>query len=504
MSSSDDQAEARLYAYRRALAVNPRDMDALVNSGAVLHGLGRFEEALAFYDAAIAVDAAYVLCLVNRALTLHALDRFAEAVTTLDYAAMLAPDDPEVPLNRGHAHLAMGNLDQALADFARARALIPADPRSSVGRAVTLAARGEFPGALAAIEIALRQDPARAETHFYHGNILRDAGRLEAALAAYDAALRCDPEYIRALRNKGHCLLLAGDFARGLPLYECRKQLHPPVERRDYPQPLWTGAEDIAGKTVFAYIEQGLGDTIQFFRFAQMLAARGARVVLSCQTRLRRLLAASAVEIIAADAVPERFDYHIPLASIPLAMEMTLPSLPAQAAYLFAEPELVARWRARLGEDGFRIGIAWQCGPGVDDARAFPVRHLAPIAALPGVRLVSLQKGAGPEQMAGLPVQTFPGLDDGPDAFVDTAALIANLDLVVTPDTAIAHLAGAMGRPAAVMLKQVPDWRWLMDRVDSPWYPSLTLARQPGFADWAGAFAGLRRYLLPLLDQRTR
>lgn len=496
MDRSDAAASQALARWQRILQADPRDMDALVNSGVILHGLQRYGEALAAYDAALAIDPGYAVCLVNRALTLHELGRLDEAIATLDYAAIMAPSDPEVTLARGNAHLAARDPVQAQGDFETALALRPSDPQPRIGIATALAAQGDFDAALAAIDAV--PQPDLAEAHFQRGNILRDGQRLSEAVAAYDDALRCDPQYVRAQRNKGLCLLLAGDYARGLPLYEWRKRLPIPVEDREYSAPLWTGAEDISGKTLFAYIEQGLGDTIQFFRFVAVLRARGARVILSCQDNLARLLqTANPVEIIGLDAVPPHFDFHIPLASIPLALGMRLDTIPAEVPYLFAERR--ENWAARIGASGYRIGVVWQGGLALDPARSFPLALLRDIGALRDVRLISLQKGPGLEQLAQLPagmtVERLDDFDEGPQAFLDTAAVMMTLDLVVTPDTATAHLAGALGRPTAVMLKQVPDWRWLLDRGDSPWYPTVRLFRQGSFGDWTGAFAALKAHV---------
>jgi hypothetical protein len=289
--------------------------------------------------------------------------------------------------------------------------------------------------------------------------------------------------------------LLQGDFALGLPLYEWRKQLKPPIEARFYPQPLWNGTQDIKGRTVFVYIEQGLGDTIQFYRFVGALLARGAHVILAVQDALLRLLenASPGVELVGARVVPPAFDYHIPLMSLPLALGLTPRTIPAAVPYLKAEPERVARWRSQIGEKGYKIGISWQGARGGVTSRAVPLRCFAPLAAIPGVRLISLQKGFGTEQLVTLPMVESLGqdFDSGPDAFLDSAAVMQNLDLVITLDSALAHLAGAMGRPIWVALKQVPDWRWFLGRGDSPWYPGMRLFRQKTDGDWVGVFADM-------------
>jgi hypothetical protein len=314
-------------------------------------------------------------------------------------------------------------------------------------------------------------------------------------MAAYDRAIALNPDFAQAQSNKGFCALLQGDFALGLPLYEWRKRLNPPVESRTYEQALWTGREEIGGKTLFLYAEQGLGDTIQFYRFAAPLLARGAQVILSAQDGLLRLLesAVPKVTLVGSKTVPARFDYHMPLASLPLALGVTASTIANPKSYLKAEPERMARWRSRIGEKGFKIGISWQGGRFGIASRALPLSSFQKLARLDGVRLISLQKGFGTEQLADLPVVESLGddFDSGPHGFLDAAAVMESLDLVITLDSALAHLAGALGRPVWVALKQVPDWRWFLDRSDSPWYPSMRLFRQKQEGDWAPVFAAM-------------
>ena len=371
----------------------------------------------------------------------------------------------------------------------------PGYPDVLNNRAVALWSMGRFEEALAGFDAALAARPDYVEAHYNRGNVLRDMLRLDEAGQSFDRAIAIDPGFAPAYRNKGFCALLQGDFAQGLPLYEWRKQLKPPIEARFYPQPLWTGAQDVKGKTVFVYIEQGLGDTIQFYRFVAPLLARGAHVILSVQDGLLRLLehASPRVKLVGARVVPPAFEYHIPLMSLPLALGLTVETIPAQVPYLKAEPERVVRWRSRIGEKGFKIGISWQGARGGVTSRAVPLRCFAGLSAIPGVRLISLQKEFDTEQLATLPMVESLGqdFDSGPGAFLDSAAVMQSLDLVITLDSALAHLAGAMGRPVWVALKQVPDWRWFLGRGDSPWYPSMRLFRQKADGDWAGVFADM-------------
>ncbi len=260
-------------------------------------------------------------------------------------------------------------------------------------------------------------------------------------------------------------------------------------------RPAWTGKEDLAGKTLFIEAEQGLGDTIQFCRYAPLAADLGARVILTVQPSLVRLLQTldPRLEILAVPALPLEFDYHIALLSLPLAFETRLANIPAIIPYLRAEPDRVARMRARIGREGFKIGLCWQ-GSYIAGARSFPLRCLEGVACLPGVRLISLQKGDGVEQLDTLPdgmtVETLGA--DFPEDFVDTAAAMEAMDMIISCDTSVVHLAGALGRPVWLAMRHAPDWRWLTDRADSPWYPGLQIFRQPAQNDWAGLFQEIR------------
>jgi tetratricopeptide (TPR) repeat protein len=449
-----------------ALALKPDAPEALFNYGNVLKSNGRLDEALAAYERALSVRPGYAVARTARTETLNILgNRLREA----------------------------GQFENALICYERALADAPHYPDALNNRAVTHWSIGRFDEALAGLDAALAVKPDYVEAHYNRGNVLRDMLRLDEAMQSFDRAIAIDPVFAPAYRNKGFCALLQGDFAQGLPLYEWRKRLSPPIEARNYPQPLWTGAEDIQGKTLFVYIEQGLGDTIQFYRFIAPLLERGAHVILSVQDPVLRLLenASPKAELVGAKAVPAAFDYHVPLMSVPLALGLTVASIPAIVPYLTAQSERAAQWRSRIGEKGFKIGISWQGARGGVTSRAMPLTCFKGLSRLAGVRLISLQKGFGTEQLADLPgVESLDeNFDSGPDAFLDSAAVMQSLDLVITLDSALAHLAGAMGRPVWVALKRVPDWRWFLGRGDSVWYPGMRLFRQRTEGDWAGVFA---------------
>ncbi|MGD0143292.1 MAG: glycosyltransferase family 9 protein, partial [Rhizomicrobium sp.] len=290
-------------------------------------------------------------------------------------------------------------------------------------------------------------------------------------------------------------------------LYEWRKKRFSPEVSRDYPQPVWLGEEDIEGKTLFVYAEQGLGDTIQFCRYAQLAEVKGANVIFAVQDELIPLLGklTDGITIMGWKAPPPPFDLQTSLLSMPLAFGTDENNIPATVPYLQPGPDLVAKWRKFLGNDGYRVGICWQGKKDtpIDKGRSFPLRCLEGLSKIPNLRLISLQKNDGVEQLRGLPpgmkVETLgENFDAGPGAFVDTAAVMESLDLVVTTDTAIAHLAGALARPVWVALKHVPEWRWLLGRADSPWYPTMKLFQQPTDDDWRSVFAAMETELAKL------
>jgi hypothetical protein len=293
--------------------------------------------------------------------------------------------------------------------------------------------------------------------------------------------------------------LLGGHFERGWPEYEWRwrgnEAVFAPLN-----QPLWDGSA-LEGRTILLHAEQGLGDTIQFIRYARLVRARGGTVVVACPTPLIQLLTGCAGidQLIPQGSILPPFDVYAPLLSLPGILGTSLGSVPAEVPYLVADAELERHWREKLGPlRAFKIGIAWQGNPGYlgDSFRSIPLTHFATLARVEGVRLFSLQKGPGSEQLSALgdlfPVTDLGSqLDNATGAFVETAAVMKSLDLIITSDTAVAHLAGALGVPVWVALPAVPDWRWMLDRADSPWYPTMRLFRQTAWGQWESVFARL-------------
>ncbi|MET0274161.1 MAG: tetratricopeptide repeat-containing glycosyltransferase family protein [Phenylobacterium sp.] len=496
------EAEA---AYREVLRRYPNNFDARHLLGLLAHHTGRHAEAVELISAAIAANPKVAGMYVNRGLALGELGRLDEAVADHDRAIALSALAPEAHVARAAALRGLGRLEEAAAGYARTLELRPGLADAHMDHGSTLAALGRPQDALASYDRALALRPDNAGAHFNRANVLKQLGRVDEAIAAYDRAIALQPDFAIAHHNRAICLMLAGELTAGLREYEWRKRC-PDVEdpRFGLPDP-WSGEEDIAGKTLFIFPELFLGDMIQFCRYAKLAEGRGARVVMAAPASLHALLRtlSPTIELIAKDAQPEAFDRHCALMSLPLAFGTEPSAIPAEIPYLAAEPARVARWKARLGEAGAKVGVCWQGSTLAYSAplrRAFPLAALVGLARLPGVRLISLQKHDGLEQLSALPpgmaVETLgEDFDAGPDAFLDAAAVMTTCDLVITADTAVAHLAGALGVPTWVALPHAPDWRWRLHGDDSPWYPTVRLFRQEAPGDWTGVFSRIEASL---------
>jgi hypothetical protein len=351
------------------------------------------------------------------------------------------------------------------------------------------------------------------------GVLFKRIGRYRQAALSFDRALALERDNPAASFELGFLQLTLGEFRKGWPLYEARFRVPAlAIPARDFGVTRWTGTQPLAGKTILVNAEQGLGDTIQFARYLPLLIEQHAAVVFEVMPQLKALmrLLPGGIQIVSRGEHLPRVDYHCPLLSLPLACDTQLATIPRTIPYLAADPVRIAAWAPSLHRlPGFRVGIAWQGNVQVERliwarGRSIPLVALAPLADLPGVSLVSLQKGPGAGQLSQVAfrdrvLDLGEELDRGSDAFLDTAAVMAGLDLVISSDTAIAHLAGALGRPVWVALNASPDWRWLLDRTDSPWYPTLRLFRQSGGSSgWDAVVADLVTALAPLVPQRSR
>ncbi|MDE2451181.1 MAG: glycosyltransferase family protein [Gammaproteobacteria bacterium] len=470
---------------------------------------GRLAEAIGLCDDLLGSDPHSFDALRLGASARLLAGRASEAVPLFERALKQKPRDAELLGNLGMALQDCGSIDKAVARLREAAAL-RADPDTLVNLACALRHSGALEEAAAVCERALTLDPRHAGAHYNRGNALCDQGAVRSAIACYEQALALAPGRQDILGSLANAVLLAGDFPRGWPMYEARFgraayrnwPALPSVMRR------WDGRSRALEGKLLVVAEQGHGDTIQFLRYGRLLRQAGIHAALQCDPRIVRLLSSSDCfeEVVPFGSMPAGpVACWYPLLSLPLLLRTELETIPAGPAYLGTDPERRARWSALLaGERSFRVGIAWQGNPRTEvhhlRGRSIPLREFAPLAEIPGVTLHCLQKGAGLEQLEAAAlgsriVVAQPEIDSGTDAFLDTAALMTHLDLIVTSDTSIAHLAGALGRRVWVALQHVPDWRWLLDRSDSPWYPTMRLFRQPRRGAWGEVFEAMAREL---------
>ena len=470
----------------------------------MLSDLKHFEDALASYDRALAIKPDFAGALNNRGIALQELKRFDDALESHERALAILPDFAGALNNRGLALRELRRLDDALAAYDRALAILPDFADALNNRGIALQELGRLEEALDSYDRALAVKPDFAGASNNRGTALKELRRLDDAVASYDRALAVRPGFAEALDNRGAVRLLSGNYREGWVDSEWRWKtkdfatLPKKVNARE-----WRG-EDIKGHSILVTAEQGLGDVIQFARYLPLLVQRGASVTFGGHEKLLRVLGSLGAEInlVSSLKIGTPFDFQCALMSLPLGFGTDALSIPNEVPYLRAEGDLVARWKARIGDHGFKVGIAWQGNPGgkIDHGRSIPLAEFLPLSYLSGVRLISLQKQHGLDQLAGLPQHARievldEDFDSGPDAFIDTAAVMENLDLIITSDTAIAHLAGALARPIWVALKYVPDWRWLLDRDDSPWYPTMRLFRQETPDDWKSVFSKIEQEL---------
>jgi tetratricopeptide (TPR) repeat protein len=540
----DGRVEEALETLRASLAADPSNVTAWYNSGAILAGLGNHAEASQCFGSALRLVPAYGKALYGAATSLQKLGRLEEAraaceallkqepahfealflrgnilydqrhlheaLAAFDEALARNPKHTGVLCNRGATLRELGRLSEAAAMFDRALARNLRCVEALLGRGIVEFKSARIEQALAFFESALEADPSSATGFCGRGLALQYLGRIEEARRDFEYALALKPGLPEGHSNLGALQLLLGDFERGWEGYEYR-MLGGERCKADLPRhwPVWNG-EDIAGRKLLVLDEAANGDAIMLARYFPMLADMGIDATVECRPPMLKLLKqVPGVHLVTKIDPAEHFDYQVHLFSLPRAFKTRAESVPAQVPYLFADTALTAKWANRLGDHGFKIGIAWQGNPDpkIDIARAAPLANFAPLAAVPNCRLISLQKGHGVEQIApsGVPVETLgDDFDSGPSAFLDTAAVMANLDLIVTVDTSIAHLAGAMGRPVWVALKHMPEWRWMLGRDDSPWYPTMRLFRQRAMADWESVFAEMAKALKTLLAEKIR
>ena len=514
--------------YTRVLKAAPDHFDALNMLGIVKAQLGRMGDAHRLLSAAVKISPRVPGAWANLGQVLQALKRYQEAIDCLDKARALAPDDVAILNQHANALLSLGRPEEALEEFRQVLARVPHHAEARVNSGIAHATLGSSEQAVAEFDSALSLAPGHLAAHYNRGLALHDLGRYGAALDALERVLASAPEHAGAWLSRGRslaalnrldeavasygragairredpdvhfsealALLALGDYRRGFEKYEARWQRNGMPAQKSRGRPLWLGEYPLARKTVLLHAEQGFGDTIQFARYVPLLAAIGAKVVLEVQSELTALMARldGAAQIIARGGPPPSFDVHCPLGSLPLALRTELDTVPAEIPYLSPDKASLTRWSVQIGALARpRIAIAWSGNSNHfnDRNRSIPFAQLAPLFSAPA-RFVSIQRDVRSEDAQMLASESRVTHVGGELVnFTDTAAAIALADLVISADTAVAHLAGAMGRPLWVLIPFQPDWRWTLDGETSPWYPTARLFRQTTLGDWDGVIA---------------
>jgi len=496
--------------YVEYLQHQANSFDALHGLGQIHYRRGRLDAALASFQDALRSDLSRAEGFAGLGLVFLALRDFARALNSYQQGLRLEPDNAELLNGEGVSLLELRRPREALACFDRVLALWPGHADALGNRGNALLRLNRVEEAAATYERLLELAPNNAPLLANRAAALRRLDRPHEAMVSAQKALAIRPDFAQARFVEAVARLSLGDFAAGWQAYEARWHVGwLASQRRDYRAPLWLGKEPLAGKTLLLHAEQGMGDTIQFARYAPLLAAQGATVVLEVQQPLVRLLSnmRGVAKIVARGEPLPAYDFHCPLLSLPLACGTTVETIPAEVPYLAARHAELAHWQTRLPRRRPLVGLVWSGERSHDNDlnRSMRFASLLPLLDLPGVRFVSLQHEVRDEDRTTLESRSEVVRIGAEFAdFADTAAAIAALDVVIAVDTAAAHLAGALGKPLFLLLPYAADFRWLRGRADSPWYPSARLIRQPRFGDWDGAIKLLRQELIDSLERCGR
>lgn len=477
-------------AYRRALQLDPNDVGLICNLGAALYRQGSLEEAIVHYRRAIELAPDNVAAQRLLGLVLHEARHLQEAAETYRQIVARDPADHTIATNLGACLSDLGELDDAIAACEHALLLEPDHAPAWTNLGIIFEKQQRVAEAVAAHRCAVAVDPSYAKGHANLAVALRNAGAIDEALAVSARAVALDPEQPLAQYNHAHFLLMNGHFMEGFEAYRSRRKCKTLSDGDPtFSEPEWQG-EPLAGRTLLLFAEYGLGDALHFVRYLPMVIGKGGRIILQVQSALASLLRQlpDVTVIPRGEALPQ-FDLQLPLMSLPRLFGTTLDNLPADVPYLHPDPEKLSRWRAVLGrETRLKVGVVWAGNPKHkgDGQRSLPAEAVLPRLVMPGVQLYSLQKEPRADDGAVLAtlgddiIDLAPALGD----FADTAAAVAALDLVIAVDTSVAHLAGALGHPVWMLTPYALDWRWLRDREDSPWYPTMRLFRQRKPREW--------------------
>ena len=476
---------------KRAIRIDPRNAEVYSNLGFILQENGQIDEAIEYLKKAVEFNPHLIDAHYNLANAFKKAKHLDEAIYHYRKTIESDPNFSDAYINLGNTLQENKQFDEAIACYHKLLQLNPSHPDAYNNLGITFQEKGQFDEAIASYKKSLQINPAHADVYNNLGFALYEKGQIPEAITHYQKALQLDPSYATAHWNLSLALLLSGDFKEGWREYEWRwGTRYLSSFRRDFPQPIWNGS-DISGQTMLLHAEQGFGDAIQFIRYAPLVAQRGVKLIVECRQPLVSLIqqVEGIKEVIRhGESLPE-FDVHCPLLSLPMLFDTTLETIPAKIPYINADSLLVTNWQKRIRNDNskYKIGLAWAGNPEYKQNRYrnCPLQLFAPLAELDNVTFYSLQKGEESKETKN-PPNSMRILDYSEELhnFMDTAALIANMDLVICVDTAVAHLTGALGKPVWVLIPFTPDWRWLLSREDNPWYPTARLFRQSSIGDW--------------------
>jgi tetratricopeptide (TPR) repeat protein len=486
------QLDEALESYDRAAALKPDDPMILNSRGSVLRELLRFSDALADFDAAVALKPDFSEAFNNRANTYKDLELFDAALADYGHAIALNRHNADALSNRGNLYKRLERYDEALADYDQAVAREPRNAEAAYNRGTALLDLDRPDAALAELDRAVALRSTYVEALYNRGIALMNLKRIDDALADYGRVIALEPDHHNAHWNRSLCNLMLGRYREGWVDYERRIETDTVLMPwQNCGRPQWTGSRDVAGKTVFLHAEQGFGDSIMAARYVSRVKELGARIVVGLPAALAPVMEQiGGIEVVTREEAVPPFDLHCPLMSLPRAFDTTVETIPADVPYLRAPTAHLETWRARLPQHGgLRVGINWAGRSDFrwDKVRSIGLTRMLPLLAARNVRFFALQRDlhdGDAELLRGHPHVTPLGHDI--ESFADTAAIISHLDLVISSDTSVVHLAGALGKPVWVLLHYAPDWRWLLDRTDSPWYPTARLFRQAKIGDWSG------------------
>lgn len=470
----------------RAIQHNPRSALAHLNRGNTLKEMGDLQRAVAGYEQAIAIQPGYAEAYFNLGIALQEFQQPDRALVCYREAVGLKPDFAEAYFALGNALQEHGQIDAAIVSLQEATRLRPGFVAAFCNLGNLFKEVGRLDDAVAVYAEAIRLQPDFAVAHCNLGNVQKEKQQFQSAIASYNRATTLNPDFAEAHWNRSLVHLLLGEFEAAWPLFEWRwKAKKNNISLPDFGRPLWLGEQALTGTTILICWEQGFGDTIQFCRYVPLVQALGAKVLLVVPPSLVPLLKTlhGVDQVLSPDEPVSDFDYYCPLMSLPMAFHTTLNTIPAPSAYLHAEENRMQFWKAKLPHSSRkRVGIAWS-GSATNKSRSLPLAEL--IQHLPRhLDYVCIQKDVTDMERVILAEQNMFYFDQDIADFSDTAALCGLLDLVISIDTSAVHLAGAMGKPTWVLLPHLPDWRWLLDRSDSPWYPSMRLIRQEEMGAW--------------------